>query len=254
MANGRNNAGIGSWIATIAVTAIFVYLIFDMRAWGVALQALFPSADQFVYPRATLAELMKEHVLLVIASSILAIGIGVPAGVLVTRRGGRHFLDVVNDLTSLGQTIPPVAVLALIVPVMGFGFKPTVVALFLYSILPIVRNTISGLEGVPPDLVEAARGMGMTNVQILFRVEIPLAITVIMAGIRISVVINVGTATVGAVIGAGGLGVPIVAGLVRQNPAFVLEGAATAALFAVIADQLLARLESSLSIGLEEGR
>jgi osmoprotectant transport system permease protein len=138
-----------------------------------------------------------------------------------------------------------VAILALAVPFIGFGFKPTIAALFLYSILPVVRNTISGIEAVPPSLIEAAFGMGMTRLQILFKVEIPLAMKVIMAGIRMSVVMNIGTATLGAIVGAGGLGVPIISGLVRQNPAFVLEGALTVCLLAVITDRLIAGIEES---------
>ncbi len=151
-----------------------------------------------------------------------------------------------NDISSLAQTIPPIAVLALAVPFIGFGFKPTVLALFLYSILPIIRNSIAGIESVPPTLIEAATGMGMTRAQVLIKIELPISLRVIMAGIRTSVVINVGTATVGAVVGAGGLGTPIISGLVRENPAFVLEGAIAAALLAFIMDQYLAKAEQSL--------
>lgn len=239
------------WLATLVAAGAFAALAADMKIWQVGLHFLFPGTAQVLYTRADLTTLLGEHLLLVLASSVLALAIGVPLGTVVTRRWGKSFLDVVDDLTSLGQTIPPVAVLALAVPLLGFGFEPTVVALFLYSILPIVRNTISGLNGVPQDVVEAARGMGMTATQCLFRVEFPLAIRVIMAGVRISVVINVGTATIGAVIGAGGLGAPIIAGLVQQNPSFVLEGAVAGGLLAILADQVLARVEGSLSTGME---
>jgi len=239
---------------TAVAAGLFAALAADMRIWQVTLHFLFPGSDQVLYPRADLLTLLGEHLGLVAVSSVLAIAIGVPLGTIVTRHWGRAFLDLVDDLASLGQTIPPVAVLALAVPLLGFGFEPTVVALFLYSILPIVRNTIGGLDSVPKDLIEAARGMGMTATQCLFKVEFPLAIRVIMAGIRISVVINVGTATVGAVIGAGGLGAPIIAGLVRQNPAFVLEGAVAGGLLAILADRILARTEASLTIGMEDER
>lgn len=242
------------WLATILAAGAFVALTSDMNIWHVGLAFLFPGQQQVLYPRATLGTLLLEHLGLVVVSSLFALGIGVPLGTIVTRDWGRPFLDLVQDLTSLGQTIPPVAVLALAVPLLGFGFVPTVVALFLYSILPIVRNTISGLNAVPADLIEAARGVGMTARQCLFKVEFPLAIRIIMAGVRISVVINVGTATIGAVIGAGGLGAPIVAGLVQQNPAFVLEGAVAGGLLAILADQILARIEGSLTIGLESVR
>jgi len=124
---------------------------------------------------------------------------------------------------------------------------PTIVALFLYGLLPVVRNTIAGLRAVPPHLLDAAYGMGMSRLQALLRVELPLSAQVILAGVRISVIINIGTAMIGAVIGAGGLGSPIIAGLVRDNLVFIIEGALPAALLAILADQFLANLESSFA-------
>jgi osmoprotectant transport system permease protein len=126
---------------------------------------------------------------------------------------------------------------------LGFGLEPTVVALFLYGLLPVVRNTVAGLEAVSPALLDAARGLGMSRQQALWKVELPMAARVIIAGVRISVIINIGTAMIGAVIGAGGLGSPIVAGLVQSNLAFVIEGAVPAALLAILVDQLMARVE-----------
>jgi osmoprotectant transport system permease protein len=237
-----------SWLPLIVVSVIFAALIVEMDVMRLLLTGLFPNEKEVLYPRANLLVLLKEHMILVALSSLAATLIGVAIGIFVTRPGGRDYMRLVGDISSLAQTIPPVAVLALAVPFIGFGFKPTVLALFLYSILPIIRNSIAGLESVSPNLIEAARGMGMTRTQVLFRVELPLAIRVIMAGIRTSVVINVGTATVGAVVGAGGLGTPIISGLVRENPAFVLEGAIAAALLAFILDQYLARAERSLML------
>ncbi len=225
---------------------IFFLLILNMDVWQRFLGLIFPGEAEVIYPRANLLELLKEHILLVLASAGAAVFIGIIFGIYVTRPAGRDYLNIVTDISSLAQTIPPVAVLALAVPFIGFGFKPTVLALFLYSILPIIRNTISGLESVPADLIEAAYGMGMTRFRILLKIELPLSLKVIMAGIRTSVVINVGTATVGAVVGAGGLGTPIISGLVRENPAFVLEGALTAALLAFVLDQILGKTEQSL--------
>lgn len=237
-----------SWVPLIIVTVIFLVIVLDMDVMRIILQGLFPNEKEVIYPRANLLILLKEHMLLVFVSSLVATVIGVGVGILVTRPAGRDYLNLVSDISSLAQTIPPVAVLALAVPFIGFGFKPTVLALFLYSILPIIRNSIAGLESVSPNLIEAARGMGMTRAQVLFKIELPLALRVIMAGVRTSVVINVGTATVGAVVGAGGLGTPIISGLVRENPAFVLEGAIAAALLAFIIDQYLARVEQSLMV------
>jgi osmoprotectant transport system permease protein len=237
---------IRSWVSLIFITSIFLFLIFNVSVWQRMLGAIFPNQTVVIYPRAQLPQLLREHLILVVASSAAAIIVGTSTGILVTRERGRPWLDIVSDMSSLAQTIPPVAVLALAVPAIGFGFKPTVLALFLYSILPIIRNTISGIESVPKRLVEAALGLGMKRSQVLLQVELPLALKLIMAGIRTSVVINVGTATVGAVVGAGGLGTPIISGLVRENPAFVLEGAITAALLALMLDQILARAEKSL--------
>lgn len=200
---------------------------------------LFPSLDKVIYGMAPFTQLVVEHVVLVLVSSGLATLLGLTTGIAVTRSWGRDFLPAVNALASMGQTFPPVAVLALAVPVVGFGFKPTIIALFLYGLLPIVRNTITGIDSVGSDVLEAARGMGMTPYQVLRLVEIPLAMPVILAGIRISTVINIGTATLGATIGAGGLGKPIIAGLISENPAFILEGAILVGLFAVIVDTTL---------------
>jgi osmoprotectant transport system permease protein len=221
----------------------FAFLIADRRVWLLALGSLFPSERELLYPRASLPALFVEHLILVAASSAGASLVGTALGIFVTRPSGRGFLPVASDLGSFAQTIPPVAVLALAVPFIGFGLKPALLALFLYSVLPVLRNTIAGLESVPAPALEAAEGMGMTRGQVLRRVELPLAFRVIMAGIRTSVVVNVGTATVGAIAGAGGLGSPIVAGLVRENQAFVLEGAVSAAFMAFFLDQLLERAE-----------
>ena len=168
-------------------------------------------------------------------------------GIWVTRDTGTDFLPIVSSLASLSQTFPPVAVIALAVPVLGFGALPTIVALILYGMLPILRNTIAGMRSIDRTSLDAAYGIGMSRQQALVRVEIPLALPVILAGIRISVVINIGTAMIGAVIGAGGLGSPIVAGLVRDNLAFVVEGAVPAALLAILVDRLLANLEAGLT-------
>jgi osmoprotectant transport system permease protein len=236
---------IRGWIITLIFVLLFVFVIYDMSLWNTLLSLIFPDLKDVVYPRAGLAELVGEHLVLVGLSSGAAVITGILLGIFVTRRAGRAFLDIVGDVSSLSQTIPPVAVLALAVPLAGFGVKPTVVALFLYSILPLVRNTITGLETVGRDVKQAALGMGMTRLQLLLKIELPLAI---------AVVINIGTATLGAVVGAGGLGTPIIAGLVRENPAYVLEGALCAALLALLFDRGFTQLEKSLFGNYARGR
>lgn len=236
------------WLILAVLVAAFVVLIANMSWWQTSLRFMFPDEVAVVHPRASLIVLVWEHVQMVALSSSLTILIGIPLGIWVTRPSGRSFLPIVTDLTSFGQAFPPVAVLALAVPILGvFGFWPTVLALFLYGLLPVVRNTIAGLKAVPPHLVDAAYGMGMSRLQTLLKVEIPLSARIILAGVRISVIINIGTATIGAVIGAGGLGSPIIAGLVQDNLAFVIEGAVPAAILAILADRLLANAEAQFS-------
>lgn len=225
--------------AILLLLAVFGLLTAVPGVWRVTMSRLFPDLDKVVYDIAPFTRLAAEHALLVLISSGLATILGLAGGIALTRRWGREFLPAASALASMGQTFPPVAVLALSVPVVGFGFRPTIIALFLYGLLPILRNTITGLESVAPDVLEAARGMGMTPLQVMGSVEIPLAMPVIMAGVRISTVINIGTATLGATIGAGGLGKPIIAGLIGENPAYIIEGAVLVGLFAVIVDTML---------------
>lgn len=214
--------------------------------WQWLLAPVYPGLGEYLYPRVGLWRLIWQHLVMVGISSALSVFTGMALGVFVTRSAGRDFLPTVNSLASIGQTFPPVAVLALAVPAVGFGAKPTIIALFLYGLLPVVRNTITGLQAVASEVHESATGMGMTEWQRLWQVEFPLALPVIMAGIKISVVINIGTATIGATIGAGGLGAPIITGLASDNPAFILQGSVLAALFAIIADFVLELVENSV--------
>jgi osmoprotectant transport system permease protein len=193
-------------------------------------------------------QLTAEHLLLVLIATAAAIAIGVPAGILLTRRPSleRPVLAVANVL----QTIPSLALFGFLIPLLGrygIGRLPAVIALFLYSLLPIIRNTFAGIRGVDRGVHEAALGMGLTSWQILTNVEIPLATGIIIAGIRVATVISVGTATIAAAIGAGGLGTYIFRGLRMNDNTLILAGAIPAALLALAADFGLGRLEKSLS-------
>ncbi|MBB3140834.1 ABC transporter permease [Halomonas organivorans] len=202
-----------------------------------------------IYARADFLTLLGRHLLVVGVAALAAVVIGVGAAVAVTRRAGRDFLPLVAQLASIGQTFPPVAVLALAVPVLGFGTLPIIVALLLYGLLPIVRNTLAGLQGIDPGVREAARGMGMTSGQLLRQVELPLAAPVILAGIRTSVTINIATAAIGATVGASNLGDPIISGIVNGNTAYVLQGALLIGLLALTVDSVFARLQPAASTG-----
>jgi osmoprotectant transport system permease protein len=228
-----------SIVTFFLLLGILLYLTFSAGSWRTVMTRLFPSLENVVYPLASFPQLVGEHIALVAVSSVLAALLGLAAGVSVTRAWGRDFLPSVSALASMGQTFPPVAVLAIAVPVVGFGFKPTVIALFLYGLLPVLRNTIAGIEAVPADVLEASRGMGMKPHQVLLKIEIPLAAPVIMAGVRVSTVINIGTAALGATIGAGGLGKPIIAGLIGENPAYILEGGILVGILALTIDTAL---------------
>ena len=195
-----------------------------------------PDARQVLYSRAAFYELLGRHVLVVGVAAVVTITVGVVAGIAVTRERGRDFLPLVGQLASLGQTFPPVAVLALAVPVLGFGTLPIIVALMLYGLLPIVRNTLAGINDVDATIKEAAHAMGMTPWQVLRHVELPLAAPVILAGVRTSVTINIATAALGATVGASNLGDPIIAGIVNGNMAYVLQGALLIALLALSVD------------------
>ena len=240
----RNRTG----LAAVAVAAVaFAYLVSRQDWWAAALTRLFPSLPQAIFPSATVGDLVGQHLAIVLISSALTLLVGLPLGIWVTRPSGHDFRELVATAVDFGQTFPPVAVLALMMPLLGLGLAPAIVALFLYGLFPVVSNTVAGLDAVPLAILDAARGMGMGRGRILFTVELPLAARVIMAGIRTSVIINIGTATVAAATGAGGLGSPIYSGINLQNGAWVLEGAVAAALLAVLADATLAQVERAVA-------
>jgi len=208
--------------------------------------AWFPQLERPFYEADSFPALVLAHVLLVGASSLIALVIGMAAGIFVTRRSGAEFRGLVETVTAMGQTFPPVAVLAIAVPLLGFGAWPALIALSLYGLLPIVENTIAGLEQVPPAARDAAEGMGMGPTRRLWSVELPLAAPVIMAGIRTSVAINIGTAAIASTVGARTLGTPIIVGLNGNNLAYVIQGALVVGTLAVLADLALGRVTELL--------
>ena len=196
-----------------------------------------------IYTQTSILSLTLSHLAIVAIATLLATVIAVSLAILVTRPSGEEFLPLSRAIANVGQTFPPVAVLALAVPVLGFGTGPTLVALFLYGLLPIFENALTGLTNLPPSVREASRGMGMTGWQRLVGVELPLAFPVILAGIRLSVVISLSTATIGSTVAARTLGEVIIAGLISGNTAFVLQGGLIVGTLAVLLHDGFVRLE-----------
>ena len=234
------------WAATVMrVTALTLLVAFLWTPQTFA--PWFAPLTQFgappIYDQGDLLTLALAHLATVcvaaIASSLVAVGLGI----LVTRRNGAEFLPLSRSLVNIGQTFPPVAVLAVAVPLVGFGLKPTLIALFAYGLLPIFENTLVGLQTCPSAVLEAARAMGMSARQRLWSVELPLALPLILEGVRLSLVISVGTATIGSTVAAKGLGEVIIAGLLSNNSAFILQGALVTGLIAILLYDAMTLLE-----------
>src|SRR5205823_1017288 len=204
---------------------------------------------QFVLQNHTeILELTLEHLWLVAVSTVLAVLIGIPLGILITRRPVLN--KPVLGFANVIQTIPSLALFGFLLPAPWIGARAdrlAILALTLYALLPLIRNTYTGIKGVDRAIIEAGRGMGMTDSQLLWQVELPLALGVIIAGVRVATVISVGLATIAAAIGAGGLGEYIFRGLAMVNDQVILAGAIPAAILALLADVSLGSLEKRLS-------
>ncbi|MGH9970644.1 MAG: glycine betaine ABC transporter substrate-binding protein [Pyrinomonadaceae bacterium] len=193
--------------------------------------------------------LVREHLALVLISTLVAVLIGIPTGILLTRK--KALRNPVLGIANVMQTIPSLALFGFLIPlpfIGGIGARTAIVALVLYALLPIIRNTVTGILGVDPNVREAAVAMGMTDRQILWQVELPLAMSVILTGVRVAMVISVGVTTIAAAVGAGGLGVYIFRGLRQYDNNLLLAGALPAALMAIAADFSLGLLEQRFSV------
>ncbi len=186
-----------------------------------------------------------EHLYISLSAVLLGIVAAVPLGVVLTRLG--KIAETVIRMISVIQTFPSLAILAFFIPILGVGKLPAIIALFFYSMLPILRNTYIGIKNTDNNLVEAGRGMGMTNWQLIAGLELPMAIPIIMAGIRISTVYLIGWATLASFVGAGGLGDFIFDGLNLYKPEFILAGAIPSTILALLADWILGILEKKLT-------
>jgi osmoprotectant transport system permease protein len=225
---------------------LLVFLLFGMTLLTPLFALAFPGTAPPIYPDDSSFALFLSHAEYVVVSSLAATVVGAGLGIVATRRWGAEFRPLLEALAAIGQSFPPAAVLALAVPAFGYGPAPTMIALTLYGILPVLKNTLAGLAGVPDAVREAGEGMGLTGFELLRDVELPLAAPTILAGIRLSVIINIGTAAIGSTVGAVTLGNPIIGGLVTGKVAYVLQGAIIVGLFAIVTDLLFERLNQRL--------
>jgi len=221
----------------LLVVLLLVYM-FSEQVQTAVLSLLFPSEGQYVHSRKTILAMTCEHITLTLFATALATLAGVLLGIGVTRKGGKDFQVLIMRLNAFIQTFPPSAVIILAYPVLGFGWKPALLALFLYSLFPVLGNTVVGFQGVPSEVKESARGMGMTPFQQLWIAELPQAWPMILTGIRHSYILNLGTAAIAAVIGGGGLGTIIISGLALRNSALVMSGTIVISLLAFIGEQV----------------
>ncbi len=235
-----------AWIAVLCWPAL--WLVYSREdAWRALLAPYAPPGRAVLFERIALTELAWAHLGLVAGAMAAVLALGVPLAVWATRPSGRAFLPLLSNAVAIGQTLPPVAVLFLALPLFGFGARAVLLALFLYGLLPTVHGMLLGLERIAPEALEAAHGMGMGSRERLWRVELPLTLPALLAGVRTSTILVLATATLAPMVGANSLGTPIVAGLAVDNLALVLEGAIAVALFAVAADYGLRVLERRLT-------
>lgn len=229
------------WSAVVFVALLaFLPATRPLFAWA------FPDVDPPLYQGETFVSLWLSHAILVAAASAVSTVFAVSLGLFVTRPEGRDFRALADALATIGQSFPPVAVLALAVPTLGYGALPTFMALTIYGFLPILENTIAGVEAVPASVREAAEGVGLSPRQVLMHIDLPLAAPTILAGIRTSVIVNIGTAAIGSAVGAITLGTPIIDGLVADKLPYVLQGAVVVGAFAVLTDQAFEGLDRIL--------
>ncbi|HEV7308993.1 ABC transporter permease [Ensifer sp.] len=236
-----------STLVRLTVFLLLVAFLLQPHWFEPLLRPLVQDNAPVIYNQGSLLQLTILHLRTVAIATAVAAVVALGLAILVTRASGAEFLPLSRSLVNIGQTFPPVAVLALAVPIFGFGEKPTLIALFLYGLLPIFENALTGLTTLPPSVMEAARGAGMTGVQRLLKVELPLAMPVILAGIRLSVVISLATATIGSTVAAKTLGEVIIAGLQSNNLAFVVQGGLIVAVLAVLLHDGLQAVERRLA-------
>jgi len=192
----------------------------------------------------SILEYALQHIVMSVISLALGIIITIPLAILLTRLKSNVFKSIVFNVANVFQTVPTIAMLALMIPILGIGIKPAIAAMFLYSLLPLIRNTYTGIQSIDPGIVDSAKGMGFNTFQRLFKVEIPIAMPYIMSGIRVTSVYIISWVTMAAVIGAGGLGGLIISGIGFNDKFLIFTGTILAIVLAVITDLMFGFIEN----------
>lgn len=232
-------------IVVAILTLLLAIIVLYSKEFEDILYKYFSSKDD-EGSRTPLLVYFVEHLWMVFLSSSIALVLGVSLGVFVTTSYGYEFKELLLKTASLGQSFPSPALLALAVPILGYGIEGALIALVIYALMPIIYNVVVGIEEVPKDIVDAAKGMGMTELNIYTKVKIPLALNVMLGGIRTALVINISATTLAAAVGAGGLGVLVVNGVRTFDMVLILEGAIPVTLLAIIVELLLKELQQRL--------
>lgn len=214
---------------------VWVFAYANIEPW---LELWFPLRGRMI-SRSPLTVLVRQHIVIAGVSTVLAVLTALLMGIIVRLSRSVELRQLVLAFSAIGETIPSAAVIALAVPIIGYGNGPCLLALYLYGILPVVRNVIVGFEGILPAVEEAGVGMGMSPWQMLWRVDFPLAMPAILTGVRTALVINISAATIGATVGAGGLGVVIISGIRVHDALLVIQGSVPVVLLALMADGFL---------------
>lgn len=187
-----------------------------------------------------------EHLIISATVAVISILLTIPLAIYMTRMKSNKLRELIFNIANIFQTIPTIALLAIMIPIFGIGFKPAIVALFLYALLPLLRNTYAGMESIDEEIVEAAKGMGFSPLGQLIKIELPIALPYIMSGIRVTIVYIISWTTLAALIGAGGLGDLVLAGIGYNDTFMIFTGAFLAILIAIILDFVFGRIEKGL--------
>lgn len=234
-------------LIAILIWPLLILILSQQHGWEILLRSFETIGQAILYENSSLLGLFKEHLLIVGYATALIVVTAIPLAIFVTRPSGAAFLPLVRNLTTISQTLPPMAVLFLFLPVFGFGSKVVIFSLFLFGLMPTLQATFTGIASVDEQTIEAAKGIGLSPSQILFKVELPLALPAILSGLRTSVLLIIATAALSPMVGAESLGSPIIVGFGINSPSQILQGAIAVALVSISFDFSMRTLEKRLT-------